>query len=247
MVLSSIHERMNMQEVDSDSEEEFYSPSESPSVNMEMLMESNEIYSYQVLLAGNDFVSKCLPHIIHVYPLSEGVNLVTFIEIGKEKVSSKLYETFTDLHTMQIVQIQGDKETLRPAFEKLDSSVKKLCEGLKKIKNNSAEVAGKQLLKKWEFMRKKYLDFIKNHSSESLLRAETSTAGLLDNLKEILHLTSYNENVMIQTQEHAVKVSKMVKEKLEHYSDFFKIKVFRNFSLGSYPFCAASATYSCFC
>lgn len=237
LVLSSMHLKPDLREdTDSDSDGEFFSPCSSPRPNSKPVENKRDLHSYQVLLSGTDYVPKCIPHVIHIYSLSEGVTLVQYFEMGKENISANLYETFSNLHTMQVVQVQGDNETLRPAFEKLDTSVKKLCDGLKKMKNNLMENCYKQLSKQWEFMRKKYLDFIKNHTQESLLRAETSTSTLLENLKEILHLISSNDTFLHKTQQHAVTVAKYVKEKLEYYNDFLKVKVFRNFSLGSYPF-----------
>lgn len=231
-----MHSKPNVQEdIDSETDEEFYSPSSSP-LNCNKISEHMNIYSYQILLSGTEYEPKCIPHIIHIYPICDGVDLVQFLEIGKESISSNLYETFSNLHMMQIVQVQNDTETLRPAFEKLDSSIKRLCEGLKKLKNNNIENCYKHLMKQWDFMRKKYLDFIKNQTHDSLVRAETSTSTLLENLKEVLHLTSYDEKFLLESKKCSVEVAKFVKEKLEYYNDFFKAKVFRNFSLGSYPF-----------
>lgn len=236
LILASLHSKPNMPEdIDSDSDDEFYSPSASPNSNLDSC-HLNEIHSYQVLLSGTEYEPKCIPHIVHVYPICDGVNLIQLLEIGKENISSNLYETFANLHTLQIVQVQGDSETLRPVFEKLDVCIKKLCESLKKMKNNLLESAYKQLSKQWEFIRKKYLDFIKNQTHDSLLRAETSTSTLLENLKDILQLTSFDNNFLNDSSKNSLEVAKFVKEKLEYYNDFFKVKVFCNFSLGSYPF-----------
>ncbi|KAI4458729.1 hermansky-pudlak syndrome protein 1 [Holotrichia oblita] len=226
-------------EVEPDSEDEFYSPSSTPDDNIQVIAaESHEnyIYSYQILLSGNDYIPKCIPHVLHICPITEGINLLLFIEIGNISVSSNLYESFLYLHNLQSVQIQRDVETLRPVFENLDSSIKKLCDALKKSKNNMIETVLKQLNKHWDFMRKKYQEFIKIQSAEALLRVESMTAGLLDIFREILKITAYDEEVMKSTQGAANECSKIVTEKLVLFEDFLKVKAMKHFSLGSYPF-----------
>ncbi|GJQ86235.1 hypothetical protein Trydic_g8935 [Trypoxylus dichotomus] len=219
-----------------ESEEEFYSPSTTPDNNIRILeRESHEnfIYSYQILLSGNDYIPKCIPHILHVCPITEGINLLLFIETGNIIVSSNLYDSFLYLHNLQSVQIQRDVETLRPVFESLDISIKKLYDALRKIKSNNIEGTLKQLNKYWELMRKKYQEFIKAQSAEALLRAESMTSGLLDIFKEILKLTAYNEELMKSTQAAANESSKIIMEKLSSFDEFLKVKAMKNFSLGS--------------
>lgn len=187
------------------------------------------------MLSGSDYMPKCIPHVVHNTTVAEGVNLLLIIEVGNALISSGLYDTFHYLNVMQIVQIQKDLETMKPAFENLDTAVKKLNDGLKKAKNSSLELSYKQLLKKWEYMRKKYVEFIKTHSNGSLLNAESSTMGVLDTLKELLHLTAFDNSVLNSTQACVKEITKNVSGKLESFNEFFKAKALRNFTLGSYP------------
>lgn len=234
----------NENDADSDSEEEFYSPSSSPVTceqppnTLQQDDERLQTHSYQVLLAGSDFVPKCVPHVVHINQITGGVNLLLIIEAGNALISSGLYDTFSYLHTMQIVQMQQDVETLKPAFENLDTAVKKLTDGLKKAKSSSKsalELSYKQLLKQWDGMRKKYLEFIKSNSNEALQTAENSTAGLLKILKELLSLTAFDNSVLYTTQVCLKDITKMVSNKLQNFNEFFKAKALRNFTLGSYP------------
>ncbi|XP_970712.2 BLOC-3 complex member HPS1 isoform X2 [Tribolium castaneum] len=192
------------------------------------------IDSFQILLAGSDPTPSCLSHVVHVVPISEGINLLYLLEVGNVAISSTLYDAFHHLHTMQFIQIQKDVETLRPAFENLELAMKRLNDALRKSKNNSIENSGKQLAKKWEMIRKKYLDFIKSKSDEALLRAETLALGLLENLKQLLGLTSIDEKIVESSQKETVEVAKIVSEKLNSYNEFLKVKSIRNFTLGSY-------------
>lgn len=233
-------------EAETDSEEEFYSPSTTPEENIqntEPKSHENFIYSYQTLLTGSDFIPKCIPHILHICPITDGINLLLFIEIGNLNVSTNLYDSFLCLQAMQSVQIQRDVETLRPIFDNLDIAIKKLCDALKKIKSSVIEAVLKQLNKQWEFMRKKYQEFIKMQSAEALLRAESMTIGLLDLFKEVLMLTAYDEDLMKSSQSAANESSKIVMEKLSTFEEFLKVKAMTNFSLGSYPFCMFTCWY----
>lgn len=197
---------------------------------------TNNIYSYQVLLAGGDPNPSCLAHIVHIFPVCKEINLFYFLEVGNMSISSSVYETFIHLHTMQTVQIQRDTETLRPAFNNLDTAIKKLFDALKKSKNHTTDNCLKQLTKKWEMIRKKYMDFIKNSTDESLLRAETLSLGLLENLKELLSLMSVDGSIVYSTQKQTKQTAENVSKELNNYKEFFKVKAMKNFSLGSYPF-----------
>ncbi|XP_018574507.1 Hermansky-Pudlak syndrome 1 protein isoform X2 [Anoplophora glabripennis] len=192
------------------------------------------ISSYQVLLAGPDRYPKCLPHVVHVVPISEGVNLLYLLEIGNPAVAASLYENFCHLHTMQLVQIQRDRETLQPAFENLDLATRRLNDSLKKNKNSAIENSYKQLMKKWEVIRKKYQEYLKNASDEALLRAETLALGFLENLKELLSLTSVDGSILQASRKHVVEAARIVKDKLDTFDEFLKVKSIKNFSLGSY-------------
>lgn len=225
---------------ESDSEEEFYSPSSSPlqSLNIAKAPDivPHAMHNNQVLLAGADFTPKCIPHAVYIYPVTEGVNLIYLLEVGNAAVSSSIYETFLHMHTIQAIQVQRDIETLKPAFENLDIAIKKLSESLKKIKDSSIETSYKQLMKKWDFMRKKYLEFIKNLSDSALLSVETSTINFLENLRELLNLTAFDKTSIQSCENHITDAASIVSDKLANFNEFLKVKAIRNFSLGSYPF-----------
>lgn len=199
-------------------------------------VESDKICSYQILLAGPERQPKCLPHVIHIIPLSTGVNLIYLLEIGNPAVAAGIYETFSHLHTMQQVQIQREKETIQLAFENLDLATRRLNDSLKKNKNAAIENSHKQLAKKWEVIRKKYQEYLKNSSDEALLRAETLSLGFLENLKELLSLTTIDGSIVKASEEFVKVVANGVKEKLEMFEEFLMAKSLKNFSLGSYPF-----------
>uniref|UniRef100_A0A1Y1JYQ2 Hermansky-Pudlak syndrome 1 protein homolog n=1 Tax=Photinus pyralis TaxID=7054 RepID=A0A1Y1JYQ2_PHOPY len=223
----------NETDTETDSEEEFYSPQSSPVHASETQLKSGKICNYQVMLAGNDFVPKCVPHVIYISTIEEGVDLLLIIEVGNALISSGLYDTFFHLNAIQTAQIQRDIETLKPAFDNLDTAIKKLTDGLKKVKNSTFELSYKQLSKQWDYMRKKYLEFIKANCSDALLRAESATMNFLDILKELLNLTAFDNSVLNASQVCVKEIVNMVQEKLESFNEFFRAKALRNFTLGS--------------
>lgn len=224
------------------SDEEYYETSSSAVFSMtsestsEGGSESDKMHTYKVLLTGTDAMPKCLPHLIHISGISDYIDLLLIIENGNSSISSSLYETFFHLNTIQLVQMQRDVESLRPAFDKLDSAVKRLCDFLKKSKSIVTESNYKLLTKKWEVMRKKYQEFIKSGSAEALLRAESHTMGLLETLKELFHQTSYDEGLMEATTSVAKDVTSFARTKMGNFTEFLRVKALRNFTLGSYPF-----------
>nr|CAI5850418.1 unnamed protein product [Callosobruchus analis] len=199
----------------------------------ETVKDRSTISSYQVLLAGPEQHPKCLPHVVHIQPLSEEIHLIYLIEIGNAAVAASLYETFCHLHTMQQVQIQREKETLQPAFENLDLATRRLNDSLKKTKNSLVENSHKQLMKKWDVIKKKYQEYLKNASDEALLRAETLALGFLENLKELLSLTSVDSAILQLSVKSVKEVANGVQDKLAAFDEFLKAKGIQNFSLGS--------------
>lgn len=198
--------------------------------------DSDTIYSHQVLLSGPESSPKCLPHTIHIVPIDEDLNIIFFLEVGNSALSSSLYETFCHLHIMQQIQVQRDFSVIRPAYENLELAVKRVNDSLKKNKNTAIDSCHKKLVKKWDTMKKKYTEFLKNSSEEALLRAETLALGFLEDLKELLQLTTVNGGILKSSQNHVIEAAKLVSEKLNSIKDFVKVKAMKNFSLGSYPF-----------
>lgn len=221
---------------DSDGSEEFYSPSSSPQNTPEHSLYLKNPNSFQVLLMGNENSPKCLPHVVHIDTLTEGVNLIILIELGTPVISTGLYEAFLYLTIVQNIQMQRDVETLRPAFENLDIAIKKTNDGLKKNKNSAIECCQKKMCAKWDFIRKKYQEFVKNGDSDCILRAESSTISLLDIFKELLILTCFDTTILHSSANKIKEIVKHVDNKLSNFSDFLKVKALKNLSLGQYPF-----------
>lgn len=236
---------IHMEETDTDGSEEFFSPSTSPEPPSPSPSTEDATISHQVLLMGIDAAPKCLPHAVHIYPLTEDVNLVVMIESGSSILSSGLYEAFLYLTTLQNVQVQRDIETLRPAFENLDIAIKKTNDGLKKLsKQPMIDASHKRLTAKWDFMRKKYQEFMKTGDCECLLRAESSTMGLLECLRELLAVTCFDTSMLHASSGKLMEMATLINEKLMMFSDFLKAKAMKNLSLGSYPF---YTTFYCMC
>lgn len=220
---------------ESDISEEFYSPSSSPQNTPEHSLNLHIPNSFQILLMGTDSSPKCLPYVVHIDTLTEGVSLLILIELSNPIASSGLYEAFLYLTVVQNIQMQRDVDTLKPAFENLDIAIKKTNDGIKKLKNITVDLCQKRMMAKWDFIRKKYQEFVKNGDSDCILRAESSTMGLLNILKELLLLVCFDNTIMNSSMERAKEIVKYVDGKLTNFSSFLKVKALRNLSLGQYP------------
>lgn len=128
-------------------------------------------------------------------------------------------------------------ETLRPVFENLDIAIKKTSDGLKKLsKQPVIETCHKKLLAKWDFMKKKYQEFIKTGDSECILRAESSSGGLLECLRELLAVTCFDTSMLHASSGKISDIGMNINDRLAMFNEFFKAKAMKNLSLGSYPF-----------
>ncbi|XP_049857861.1 Hermansky-Pudlak syndrome 1 protein homolog [Schistocerca gregaria] len=236
---------------ESDSSEEFYSPAGSPrdsphhtkkqlatslTVSVDMFdgsCEQDVLNTQLVLLTGG--CSVYTPHIVHITSVEDGVYLLFIIETHGASVASGLCEAFGAINELQNVQLQKDIDELRHSFDNLDSSIKKILEGYKKLRSSKheIEISYKKLTSKWDFLRKKYIEYIKTQDSECILRIESSTASFIDVLKEMLQLTCWDTSLIHQGKELLLTVANHVKQKLSHFSEFLKVKALRNFTLGS--------------
>lgn len=216
--------------------------SHSTTLNHHTTTSTNNKYEiFEILLAGSDSSIKCVPHLIYVVPISDGVKLLYLLEIGNAAVSASVYETFCHLHVIQSVQIQKDVDTLRPAFDHLDAAVRRLNDNLKRNRLHSIQSCVSMLMRKWDIIRRKYLVFLKNkNDDEALLRAEMLLLGFLENLLELLRLTSFDrltvDVINANSLQYVNEAAAIIDDELNNYSDFFRVKAARNFTLGSYPF-----------
>jgi hypothetical protein len=68
-----------------------------------------------------------------------------------------------------------------------------------------------------------------------LLRVEASTVPFVEDLKELLQLTCFDNNMIDIGRDAVLAVASTVKHRLSDFSSFLKVKALRNFTLGSYP------------
>lgn len=196
----------------------------------------DELYSNLILLGTeHDYTANA----VHIFELADGINLIMIVEITNLATSSGLYDSFHYLNIINGLQLQRDIDELRPAFENFDLAMKKTLDGIKKNRanvSNDVDMCQRRLQTKWEFVRKKYIDLLKSRDPESILQIESNTSGFMDNLKELYRLTCFDKNFLKQGVDVLTTVGKLVRQKLNDFSDFLKVKALKNFTLGSYPF-----------
>jgi len=176
---------------------------------------------------------------VHIFELSDSINLITIVEATNLPISSGLCDSFHYLNLINNLQFQRDIDELKPAFENLDIAIKKVLDGIKKNRSNvgnDVDMCQKRLQTKWDFVRKKYSDLLRSRDPEVILQIEANTSGFIETLKELLRLTCFDRNFLKQGIDVLTTVGRLVRQKLNDFSDFLKVKALKNFTLGSYPF-----------
>ncbi|XP_011506371.1 PREDICTED: Hermansky-Pudlak syndrome 1 protein homolog isoform X2 [Ceratosolen solmsi marchali] len=173
---------------------------------------------------------------IHISELSEGINLVTIVEMTNLTISSGLYDSFRYLNIINGLQLQRDIDELRPAFDNLEVAIKKTLDGIKKNRanvSNEVDMYQRRMQVKWEFVKKKYTELLKSRDVESILQVESNTSSFLDALKELFRMTCLNKNFLKHGKDVIMTVSRLVCHKLNDFNDFLKVKALKNFTIGS--------------
>lgn len=193
----------------------------------------DDLYSHLILLGSeHDYTVNA----VHIFELADGINLVTIVEVTNLATSSGLYDSFHYLNVINGLQLQRDLDELRPAFDNFDLAIKKALDGIKKNRanvNNDVDMCQRRLQVKWEFVRKKYTDLLKSRDPEAILQIESNTSGFTDTMKELLQLTCFDRNFLKQGLDVLTTVGRLVRQKLNDFSDFLKVKALKNFTLGS--------------
>ncbi|XP_076631468.1 Hermansky-Pudlak syndrome 1 protein isoform X1 [Colletes latitarsis] len=193
----------------------------------------DDLYSHLVLLGSeHDYTANA----VHIFELADGINLVMIVEVTNLATSSGLYDSFHYLNIINGLQLQRDIDELKPVFESFDLAIKKALDGIKKNRanvSNDVDMCQRRLQLKWEFIRKKYMDLFKSRDPESILQIDSNTSGFTDNMKELYRLTCFDKNFLKQGVDVLTTVGRLVRQKLNDFSDFLKVKALKNFTLGS--------------
>ncbi|XP_037031456.1 Hermansky-Pudlak syndrome 1 protein [Bradysia coprophila] len=184
----------------------------------------------------NGSYAGCIPHIVHVSQLDNDIILVLLIEYGNLQVASGLYDAFFAMHKTRNLQMQNDVDGLRPAFDKLESSVKHVVEALKKAKFNSTDIdnSTKKFVSRWDVLKKKYIDLFKNCDKDLVVTIESNLPGFVEALKELFRVTCIECNSREHGIQRVSEISSMVEGRLLEFGEFLLVKSQQNFTLGSY-------------
>ncbi|XP_057340070.1 BLOC-3 complex member HPS1 [Microplitis mediator] len=211
-----------------------FNDSREPSVNEGLCSLAEDSLYSQLVLLGSDQTRTA--NVVHIFELSPGINLLTIMEITNLSISSGLYDSFNFLNIMNSLQSQRDFDELKPTFDSFDSSIKKTVDGIKKYRahvNNDVDMCQRRLQVKWEFLRRKYMEFFKQRDTESILQIESNMSGLIDTMIELFRLTCFDRSVLKIGCDVILTVCRLVRQKFNDFSDFLKVKALKNFSLGS--------------
>ncbi|RLU22457.1 hypothetical protein DMN91_004735 [Ooceraea biroi] len=215
---------------------DLFKGSRESSVNENLSSLTDEDLYSQLLLLGCQH--NYTANTVHIFELSDSINLITIVEATNLSTSSGLCDSFHYLDVINNLQFQRAFDELKPAFENLDGAIKKVLEGIRKNRSNvgnDVDMCQKRLQTKWDFVRKKYNDLLRSRDPEVILQIEANTTGFVETLKELLRLTCFDRNFLKQGIDVLTTVGRLVRQKLNDFSDFLKVKALKNFTLGSYP------------
>ncbi|KAG8320508.1 hybrid polyketide synthetase [Homalodisca vitripennis] len=216
-----------------DSSDEYYSPPSSPSRSAPTSERDEDCIERElVILSGNGNYS---PHAVHISTLSDGVSLLLLYQTSSEALCGGLNDAFAGLVMVENIQItENGEEGIRKVMEILDGSMKRIFDSLKKNKNQNTpqiETVTKQLHSKWDQLRKKFQEVLKE--KEGALGIDALSANLHVLLRTLLRLTCLDRTGLERGSEAAELVTQQVRASLTDFTAFLKVKAIRNFSLGS--------------
>ena len=158
------------------------------------------------------------------------------LQIGNVIVCSGLYETFQFVNSFSRHRC-SEVDVLKYSSDVLESGVKKLFEGLKKVRHRHAEVEHslRHVHSNWDLVRKNIQEFFKQTSDKNFSKMDSSMSRFRDSLKELTKLMFFDSSFVGIGRDAVLAVSGTVKHRLSDFSEFLKVKALRNFTLGSYP------------
>lgn len=183
--------------------------------------------------------NSCIPYKISRFAINEKVTMILLFEFGNTVISTNLYESFTLLNKIKVLQAQQDLDSLVVETDKLDKCIKLVIEAEKKCKHNTQEMdeCVKNFQNKYESFRKKYVDTFKSMDKSKLIAVESFFPCFVESTKDLYKLTYFNEHSkrITSDQEKALlNTSAFVSDKMIKLTDFLQIKAKNAFSLSAY-------------
>ncbi|XP_073997896.1 Hermansky-Pudlak syndrome 1 protein isoform X2 [Rhodnius prolixus] len=218
----------------SQSSDEFYSPQTSPEPSRKSednTISNDEMFSELILLSGNAY-SAVTPYFVHITFIADSVSLVLLYQTNYDNLSIALNESFEAINIINSLSSSStDVEGLKKGMELLEPSIKKLFDGIKKIK--SSEISPKLdanikvLHVKWDLLKRQWNE----NTSAACIGSCSHSLGLC--LRDILQSTVLDKSNIVRGSSVAISVSQAVAVALANYTNFLQVKALRNFTLGS--------------
>lgn len=218
----------------SQSSDEFYSPQSSPEQSRkceDISKSTNGIFTELILLSGNTCPA-VIPYIVHITSFAESVSLVLLYQTNYDNLSIALNESLEAVNLINSVSSSSTEvEGLKRGMERLEPAIKKLFDGIKKIKSNEIspklDANIKVLHVKWDLLKRQWNESISTASIGSC----SHSLGLC--LRDILQATVLDKSNIERGSSLALSVSHTVSLALADFTSFLQVKALRNFTLGS--------------
>lgn len=154
---------------------------------------SSKVDCHLLFLRGTN--NSCIPHKIHRIAITSEITLLLLSEHGNAIISSNLYDAFLQLNKIKVLQSQADMDALVIETDRLDKVVKNVIDVQKKVKHNHSELdeSAKNFQKKYESLKKKYVEMLKIMDKSQLVKVESYFPYFLEATKDF-----YRVNISVE-------------------------------------------------
>lgn len=198
---------------------------------------SNEEFTKDLLFICTEN-SSVAPHVVYTMKVMEGVVLVIICDNGISLISGSILDAMDILHDSQL---NKQPEKGKQVLDTLETNIRRLMDGIKKLKNPETDVLLKTISMKWDLVKNNgILNYLKSSSTHFMSsRLEASAGSLMELLQEAFQVlclpkSSASMPLSIENSTTLVDIQALVRFSLADYADYLRIKALRNVTITSY-------------
>ncbi|XP_075223124.1 Hermansky-Pudlak syndrome 1 protein isoform X4 [Lycorma delicatula] len=240
-ILSNSHR--SIKESSSQDSKMEHSPELSPTISMNRAestnnddcesigFESGEMKSEVVLLKGKRVF---VPYAVHITNFANDITFVLLYQMCNENICNGFDEAFSSVAKFsKLVGSDTEMEVQKKIFENLENGVKRIFDSLKKVKNKQeVEPLTKNLQLKWDQIKKKYSECVKNNEDVGMTLS-SSVANLLLSLRQLYQIMCNSSTNLPVSHTAVSKIMLQAQKSLFNFTDFLQAKAYHNFTLKS--------------
>ncbi|CAH1785067.1 unnamed protein product [Owenia fusiformis] len=177
------------------------------------------------------------PHQLHCLHITPGIVLVLVSEMPHCKKATLICQMLAVLKAI----LQGNRHDIgsgKPAYDMIDSNIRKLSEALKKAKGFEKRL--RELSGRWDLCKKHgILIHLEENKAEMIPVLENNVNATYKSLLQLFRKLYLNSpaNLDPDLHDNMLFIQKMMQQHLRDYTDYLVVKAQRNITMTTYPFC----------